>query len=191
MYNLIIFLPLIGAILSWILGNRFSSIPTYIVSIFCLFLSMIISWIAFYDIAILKNNFEGVSLPWINSGEFRALWEFNFDTLSCVMFLVVNTVSAMVHLYSVGYMSHDKSKARFMAYLSFFTFAMLMLVSSNNLLQLFFGWEGVGVASYLLIGFWYNKKSATSAAVKAFLVNRVGDLGFILGLIFVYTYFLS
>jgi NADH-quinone oxidoreductase subunit L len=105
------------------------------------------------------------------------------------MFLVVNTVSAMVHLYSVGYMSHDKSKARFMAYLSFFTFAMLMLVSSNNLLQLFFGWEGVGVASYLLIGFWYNKKSATSAAVKAFLVNRVGDLGFILGLIFVYTYF--
>ena len=189
MYNLIIFLPLIGAILSWILGNRFSSIPTYIVSIFCLFLSMIISWIAFYDIAILKNDFEGTSLPWINSGEFRALWEFNFDTLSCVMFLVVNTVSAMVHLYSVGYMSHDKSKARFMAYLSFFTFAMLMLVSSNNLLQLFFGWEGVGVASYLLIGFWYNKKSATSAAVKAFLVNRVGDLGFILGLIFVYTYF--
>jgi len=189
MYNLIIFLPLIGAILSWILGNRFSSIPTYIVSISCLFLSMIISWIAFYDIAILKNDFEGASLPWINSGEFRALWEFNFDTLSCVMFLVVNTVSAMVHLYSVGYMSHDKSKARFMAYLSFFTFAMLMLVSSNNLLQLFFGWEGVGVASYLLIGFWYNKKSATSAAVKAFLVNRVGDLGFILGLIFVYTYF--
>ena len=189
MYNLIIFLPLIGAVLSWILGNRFSSIPTYIVSISCLFLSMIISWIAFYDIAILKNNFEGASLPWINSGEFRALWEFNFDTLSCVMFLVVNTVSAMVHLYSVGYMSHDKSKARFMAYLSFFTFAMLMLVSSNNLLQLFFGWEGVGVASYLLIGFWYNKKSATSAAVKAFLVNRVGDLGFILGLIFVYTYF--
>ena len=189
MYNLIIFLPLIGAVLSWILGNRFSSIPTYIVSISCLFLSMIISWIAFYDIAILKNDFEGVSLPWINSGEFRALWEFNFDTLSCVMFLVVNTVSAMVHLYSVGYMSHDKSKARFMAYLSFFTFAMLMLVSSNNLLQLFFGWEGVGVASYLLIGFWYNKKSATSAAVKAFIVNRVGDLGFILGLIFVYAYF--
>ena len=189
MYNLIIFLPLIGAIFSWILGNRLSSIPTYIVSISCLFLSMIISWIAFYDIAILKNDFEGASLPWINSGEFRALWEFNFDTLSCVMFLVVNTVSAMVHLYSVGYMSHDKSKARFMAYLSFFTFAMLMLVSSNNLLQLFFGWEGVGVASYLLIGFWYNKKSATSAAVKAFLVNRVGDLGFILGLIFVYTYF--
>ena len=189
MYNLIIFLPLIGAIFSWILGNRFSSMPTYIVSISCLFLSMIISWIAFYDIAILKNDFEGASLPWINSGEFRALWEFNFDTLSCVMFLVVNTVSAMVHLYSVGYMSHDKSKARFMAYLSFFTFAMLMLVSSNNLLQLFFGWEGVGVASYLLIGFWYNKKSATSAAVKAFLVNRVGDLGFILGLIFVYAYF--
>ena len=189
MYNLIIFLPLIGAIFSWILGNRLSSIPTYIVSISCLFLSMILSWIAFYDIAILKNDFEGASLPWINSGEFRALWEFNFDTLSCVMFLVVNTVSAMVHLYSVGYMSHDKSKARFMAYLSFFTFAMLMLVSSNNLLQLFFGWEGVGVASYLLIGFWYNKKSATSAAVKAFLVNRVGDLGFILGLIFVYTYF--
>ena len=189
MYNLIIFLPLIGAVFSWVLGNRFSSILTYVVSISCLFLSMILSWIAFYDIAILKNEFEGVNLPWLNSGEFNALWEFNFDTLSCVMFLVVNTVSAMVHLYSVGYMSHDKSKARFMAYLSFFTFAMLMLVSSNNLLQLFFGWEGVGVASYLLIGFWYNKKSATSAAVKAFIVNRVGDLGFILGLIFVYTYF--
>ncbi|MAJ15092.1 MAG: NADH-quinone oxidoreductase subunit L [SAR116 cluster bacterium] len=189
MYNLIIILPLIGAILSWIFGNRFSSIPAYIASISCLCLSMVISWIAFYDIAILKNDFAGISFSWINSGDFIALWAFNFDTLSCVMFLVVNTVSAMVHLYSVGYMSHDKSKARFMAYLSFFTFAMLMLVSSNNLLQLFFGWEGVGVASYLLIGFWYNKKSATSAAIKAFLVNRVGDLGFILGLIFIFTYF--
>ncbi len=189
MYNLIIILPLIGAIFSWVLGNRFSSIPTYFVSISCLLTSMMISWIAFYDITILKNEYDGASFTWINSGEFNALWEFNFDTLSCVMFLVVNTVSSMVHLYSVGYMSHDKSKARFMAYLSFFTFAMLMLVSSNNLLQLFFGWEGVGVASYLLIGFWYNKKSATSAAIKAFLVNRVGDLGFILGLILIYTYF--
>ena len=101
MYNLIILLPLIGAIFSWVLGNRFSSIPTYIVSISCLILSMIISWVAFYDIAILKNNFESTSLPWINSGEFTALWEFNFDTLSCVMFLVVNTVSAMAVSYTL------------------------------------------------------------------------------------------
>ncbi len=189
MYNLIIILPLFGAIFSWILGNRWGSIPTYILSIGCLLLAMIMSWIAFYDIVILKNNFIGIEFPWLSSGKLVTFWSFNFDTLSCVMFIVVNTVSAMVHIYSVGYMSHDKSKSRFMAYLSFFTFAMLMLVSSNNLLQLFFGWEGVGVASYLLIGFWYNKKSANSAAIKAFIVNRVGDLGFMIGLIIIYSFF--
>ena len=139
MYNLIILLPLFGAIFSWILGNRWSSIPTYIVSIGCLLTAMIISWVAFYDIIILKNNFSGLEFLWLSSGNLTTYWGFNFDALSCVMFIVVNTVSAMVHIYSVGYMSHDKSKSRFMAYLSFFTFAMLMLVSANNLLQLFFG----------------------------------------------------
>ena len=189
MYNLIILLPLFGAIFSWILGNRWSSIPTYVVSIGCLLTAMIISWVAFYDIIILKNNFSGLEFLWLSSGNLTTYWGFNFDALSCVMFIVVNTVSAMVHIYSVGYMSHDKSKSRFMAYLSFFTFAMLMLVSANNLLQLFFGWEGVGVASYLLIGFWYNKSSANSAAIKAFIVNRVGDLGFIIGLVIIYCFF--
>ncbi len=117
------------------------------------------------------------------------MWRLRFDTLTVVMLIVVTGVSSMVHLYSVGYMSHDKSRARFMAYLSLFTFAMLMLVTADNLVQLFFGWEGVGVASYLLIGFWYKKDSAHTAAMKAFVVNRVGDFGFALGILAVYQIF--
>ena len=117
------------------------------------------------------------------------MWRLRFDTLTAVMLIVVTGVSSMVHLYSVGYMSHDKSRARFMAYLSLFTFAMLMLVTADNLVQLFFGWEGVGVASYLLIGFWYKKDSAHTAAMKAFVVNRVGDFGFALGILAVYQIF--
>ncbi len=189
MYNFIVFLPLIGSILAWVFGNRFSSLLAYFSTIFCIVLAMIISWIAFFDIAINKNIFEGLVFPWLTSGSLEVNWQFRFDTLSCVMMLVVTTVSSMVHIYSIGYMSHDRSKSRFMAYLSFFTFSMLILVASNNLLQLFFGWEGVGVASYLLIGFWYHKKSANQAAIKAFIVNRVGDLGFAIGLIFIFMIF--
>ena len=119
---------------------------------------------------------------WFSSGSFQASWALKVDTLTSVMFIVVTYVSTVVHIYSIGYMSEDPSIPRFMAYLSFFTFAMLTLVSADNLVQMFFGWEGVGFASYLLIGFWYHKKSACDAAIKAFLVNRVGDIGFALGI---------
>ena len=121
-------------------------------------------------------------MRWVVVGGFDASWALRVDSLSTIMMLVVGFISFLIHVYSVGYMSHDNSVPRFMAYLSLFTFAMLMLVTSDNLLQLFFGWEGVGVASYLLIGFWYEKPSACAAAMKAFIVNRVGDFGLVLGL---------
>jgi NADH-quinone oxidoreductase subunit L len=138
--------------------------------------------IVFVDVGF--NHGGGVYevMPWIQSGGLDAGWTIRVDTLTAVMLVVVTGVSSMVHLYSVGYMSHDPSKPRFMAYLSLFTFAMLMLVTADNLVQLFFGWEGVGLASYLLIGFWYDRPSANAAAIKAFLVNRVGDFGFALGI---------
>ena len=128
-------------------------------------------------------------LTWIVSGTFKAEWALRFDTLTAVMVMTVNCISTLIHVYSVGYMSHDPSKPRFMAYLSFFTFCMLMLVTADNLIQMFFGWEGVGVASYLLIGFWYDRPSANAAAIKAFVVNRVGDFGFLLGIFGVYYLF--
>src|SRR5690606_30587920 len=119
---------------------------------------------------------------WIRSGTFDSSWSLRVDTLTATMLVVVNSVSALVHLYSWGYMDEDPDQPRFFAYLSLFTFAMLMLVTANNLIQMFFGWEGVGLASYLLIGFWFKKPSANAAAIKAFVVNRVGDLGFMLGI---------
>ena len=121
-------------------------------------------------------------LRWVTSGELDVSWAFRIDTLTAVMLVVVNTVSSLVHLYSIGYMHEDDSRPRFFAYLSLFTFAMLALVTSDNFLQMFFGWEGVGLASYLLIGFWYQKPEANAAAIKAFVVNRIGDFGFALGI---------
>src|SRR6201989_1626798 len=120
--------------------------------------------------------------PWINSGDLQVAWSLRVDTLTAVMLVVVNTISSLVHLYSIGYMDEDPHRPRFFAYLSLFTFAMLMLVTADNLVQLFFGWEGVGLMSYLLVGFWYQKPSANAAAIKAFVVNRVGDFGFLLGI---------
>ncbi|NCW67805.1 MAG: NADH-quinone oxidoreductase subunit L, partial [Marivivens sp.] len=156
-----------------------------------LFLCAALSWVLFL-------NFDGQAytihlLDWINSGTLSTNWAIRIDRLTVIMLIVVNTVSSLVHLYSMGYMAHDENwghhehyKARFFAYLSFFTFAMLMLVTSDNLVQMFFGWEGVGVASYLLIGFYYKKPSANAAAMKAFVVNRVGDFGFALGIFGLY-----
>ena len=126
---------------------------------------------------------------WITSGSFSVNWSLRIDALTATMLIVVTSVSACVHLYSIGYMSEDKSIKRFMGYLSLFTFFMLMLVTSNNLLQMFFGWEGVGLASYLLIGFWHHKDSANKAAVKAFIVNRVGDFGYALGIVGIFFIF--
>jgi NADH-quinone oxidoreductase subunit L len=142
----------------------------------------ILSWIIFWGFLHEGHDQEINLLNWISSGSLQANWAIRLDALTAVMLVVVNTVSALVHVYSIGYMSHDEHQPRFFAYLSLFTFAMLMLVTSNNLIQMFFGWEGVGLASYLLIGFWYTRESANAAAIKAFVVNRVGDFGFALGI---------
>jgi NADH-quinone oxidoreductase subunit L len=151
-----------------------------------LFVSAGLSWFALVDVGFLKHDARIALLPWINSGDLQVAWSLRIDTRTAVMLVVVNTVSSLVHLYSIGYMDEDPHRPRFFAYLSLFTFAMLMLVTADNLVQLFFGWEGVGLASYLLIGFWYQKPSANAAAIKAFVVNRVGDFGFALGIFAIY-----
>src|SRR5215468_5104429 len=147
-----------------------------------LFVSAALSWFALVDVGFLKHDARIAIMPWINSGDLQVAWALRIDTLTAVMLVVVNTISSLVHLYSIGYMDEDPYRPRFFAYLSLFTFAMLMLVTSDNLVQLFFGWEGVGLMSYLLIGFWYQKPEANAAAIKAFIVNRVGDFGFSLGI---------
>ena len=231
MYQLIVFLPLIGAIIAGLLGtNAFRMMgktidaghghggdhghgayggdhhddhghdddhahhayPTpwaaYLTSGF-LVVSAVLSWVAFWQFMHEATPIKVEVLRWVSSGALNADWAFRIDTLTAVMLVVVNTVSSLVHIYSIGYMSHDPHQPRFFAYLSLFTFAMLMLVTSDNLLQMFFGWEGVGLASYLLIGFWYQKPSANAAAIKAFIVNRVGDFGFALGIFAVFVAF--
>src|SRR6201996_2739827 len=147
-----------------------------------LFVSAGLSWFALIDVGFMHHDVRIALFPWITSGDLQVSWSLRVDTLTAVMLVVVNTVSSLVHLYSIGYMDEDPNRPRFFGYLSLFTFAMLMLVTSDNLVQLFFGWEGVGLASYLLIGFWYQKPSANAAAIKAFVVNRVGDFGFALGI---------
>src|SRR5256714_305456 len=147
-----------------------------------LFVSMVLSWMAFYRVGFAHQDSREVLLAWIYSGDLKVDWGIRVDALTAVMLVVVTTVSAFVHLYSIGYMEEDPHRPRFFSYLSLFTFAMLMLVTADNLVQLFFGWEGVGLASYLLIGFWYHKPEANAAAIKAFIVNRVGDFGFSLGM---------
>jgi len=157
--------------------------PVYLTTAL-LILGAVLSWVLFIDVLRLPGQ-ETVHAPvfaWITSGTLQAPWTIRFDALTAVMLVVVNTVSALVHVYSIGYMSHDPHQPRFFAYLSLFTFAMLALVTADNLVQMFFGWEGVGLASYLLIGFWYERPSACAAAIKAFVVNRVGDFGFSLGI---------
>ncbi|MFY9686150.1 MAG: NADH-quinone oxidoreductase subunit L [Pseudolabrys sp.] len=147
-----------------------------------LLISMILSWIAFVDVGFAHHDARVPVFTWMAAGDLKVEWSLRIDTLTAVMLVVVNTVSAFVHLYSIGYMHEDPYRPRFFGYLSMFTFAMLMLVTADNLVQLFFGWEGVGLASYLLIGFWYHKPEANAAAIKAFIVNRIGDFGFALGI---------
>lgn len=190
MISLIVFLPLIAAL---IVGFTVRFIPVRVsqqLTCGAMVVSAILSGLVFLDFAsgsggLYKNNL----LPWIMSGDFTADWTLRVDALTSVMLVVVTWVSAVVHIYSVGYMSHDEHQPRFMAYLSLFTFFMLMLVTSDNLVQLFLGWEGVGLCSYLLIGFWFKKQSACNAAMKAFIVNRVGDFGFALGIFAVFVIF--
>jgi NADH-quinone oxidoreductase subunit L len=179
----IVFLPLLAAIVAG-LGNRMlGNFAAKLITTGALFISCALSWPIF--ISYLSGDAEATVVPvldFIRSGDLNVNWELRVDTLTAVMLVVVTSVSSLVHLYSWGYMSEDESQPRFFAYLSLFTFAMLMLVTSNSLVQMFFGWEGVGLASYLLIGFWYQKPSANAAAIKAFVVNRVGDFGYSLGI---------
>jgi NADH-quinone oxidoreductase subunit L len=182
--QLIVFLPLLAAIVAG-LGNRMiGNTAAKLVTTGALFASLALSWPIFINFLTgdYRGGFVEPVLTWINSGALQVDWALKVDALTAVMLVVVTTVSAFVHLYSWGYMAEDDSQPRFFAYLSLFTFAMLMLVTADNLVQMFFGWEGVGLASYLLIGFWYHKPSANAAALKAFLVNRVGDFGFSLGI---------
>ncbi len=186
----IVFLPLIGFLIAGLLGTQIGAKASEYVTSGLMLVTAALSWFVFFHVALGEEEMIKVSvLRWIQSGSFDVEWAFRVDTLTAVMFVVVNTVSTLVHIYSIGYMHHDPNRPRFFAYLSLFTFAMLMLITSDNLLQMFFGWEGVGLASYLLIGFWYKKPSANAAAMKAFIVNRVGDFGFSLGIFCVFVLF--
>jgi NADH-quinone oxidoreductase subunit L len=185
-YKAIVFLPLIGFLVAGLFGRSIGAKASEYVTSGLMIIAAALSWIVFFNVALHHGEAGEVIkvsvLRWMQSGGIDVEWSFRIDTLTAIMFVVVNTVSTLVHVYSIGYMHHDPHRPRFFAYLSLFTFAMLMLITSDNLAQMFFGWEGVGLASYLLIGFWYKKPSASAAAMKAFIVNRVGDFGFILGI---------
>jgi len=181
-FKLIVFLPLIGAIVAGFFGRLITDRGAEILTTALLMVSAALSWWVFARVGFGGESIKVPVANWITSGELEIAWSLRIDTLTAVMLVVVTTVSSLVHLYSIGYMHDDPARARFFAYLSLFTFAMLALVTSDNLVQMFFGWEGVGLASYLLIGFWYKKPSANAAAIKAFVVNRVGDFGFALGI---------
>ena len=183
-----IFLPLFGSIFGYLSKYFGDFFPVLITTLF-VFISSILSILIFYNGIVNDNYGNYLIYEWIASGNFVANWSINIDPLSSIMLVVVSLVSFLVHFYSIGYMRHDPNKPRFMSYLSLFTFSMLILVVSDNFLQLFFGWEGVGLSSYLLIGFWYKKDSANQAAIKAFLVNRIGDFGFAIGILLIFLFF--
>ena len=198
--TILLFAPLLGAAVAGLFGTNFigffglrrgiGDIPSQAVTTGLLFLSCALAWVNFsQQVWGHAEPFTVHLADFINVGDFRSAWSIRIDTLSTVMLVVVTSVSSLVHLYSWGYMAEDDSRPRFFAYLSLFTFAMLALVTANDFMQLFFGWEGVGLASYLLIGFWYKKPTASAAAIKAFVVNRVGDFGFALGIMAVYWMF--
>jgi NADH-quinone oxidoreductase subunit L len=185
----IIALPLLASIISGFFGKFIGDRNSEIITSLLVSISAIFSVLVLYEVIVNQYQENIIIATWISSGSLEVNWSMQIDSLSSVMLVVVTSVSAMVHIYSIGYMSHDPHKPRFMAYLSLFTFAMLMLVTADNFIQLFFGWEGVGLCSYLLIGFWFKKDSANKAAIKAFLVNRVGDFGFALGIFLIFYLF--
>ncbi len=186
---LIIILPLIASIISGFFGKFIGDRNSEIVTSFLITISAILSALVLYEVIVNQYQENITIATWINSGTLNVNWSMKIDSLSAVMLVVVTLISSLVHIYSIGYMSHDPHKPRFMAYLSLFTFAMLMLVTSDNFIQLFFGWEGVGLCSYFLIGFWFKKDTANAAAIKAFVVNRVGDFGFALGIFLIFYLF--
>ena len=191
----LVFLPLLGAIISGVLvfAKKSEYIDKVAQRVTCVLMGVasLLAGIVFWDVAINSNPQTLELFTWIESGSFEVNWAIRLDTLSVIMLFMVTTVSTVIHVYSIGYMQHDKSIPRFMSYLSLFSFFMLLLVSSDNLVQLFFGWEGVGLASYLLIGFWYDRPAANTAAIKAFVVNRVGDFGFAIGILAIFIVFQS
>jgi len=190
MYHAIVFLPLVGFLIAGLFGRIIGARPSEIITTALLFVSAALSWVSFIQVGFGDEPMIRVQVAqWMSVGDLQVDWAFRIDTLTAMMLVVVNTVSSLVHLYSIGYMHEDPHRPRFFAYLSLFTFAMLMLVTADNLVQMFFGWEGVGLASYLLIGFWYKKDSANAAAIKAFVVNRVGDFGFLLGIFTIFVLF--
>jgi NADH-quinone oxidoreductase subunit L len=185
----IIFLPLIASIIAGFFGKHMGDRNSEYLTSGLVLISALLSIFVLYQVIVNQYEENIVIATWINSGSLNVNWSMLIDPLSAVMLVVVTSVSSLVHIYSIGYMSHDPHKPRFMAYLSLFTFAMLMLVTSDNFIQLFFGWEGVGLCSYFLIGFWFKKESANAAAIKAFVVNRVGDFGFALGIFLIFYLF--
>ncbi len=184
----VIFLPLLGSIVTYF-GKRLGNFFSQAFSCTMISISAVISFFIFYEGVVNDNYGNYLIFEWINSGNLNVNWSIKIDPLSSIMIMVVTSVSALVHIYSIGYMSHDPHKPRFMSYLSLFTFSMLCLVVSDNFLQLFFGWEGVGLCSYLLIGFWFKKETANNAAIKAFIVNRVGDFGLAIGIFIIFLLF--
>lgn len=187
MFELIIFLPLFGFLIAGLFGKFISDRGVELLTTSFMILSALFAWISFF--ALDEHSLNVNLMDWLAIETLHINWSVYIDKLSSIMLVVVSTVSALVHLYSIGYMHTDKSRIRFFAYISFFTFMMYVLVTANNLVQLFFGWEGVGLVSYLLIGFWFTKDSANNAALKAFIVNRVGDFSFLLGIFSIYYLF--
>jgi len=191
MYLFPVFLPLISFFILIFLSNLINKKILVYISTFNIFLATFISFLLIKDVVNTNYTFEIYLFHWLSSGNLISNWTINIDFLTSTMILIVNLISALVQFYSIGYMREDKSIARFFCYLNLFSFFMLILVTSGNLLQLYFGWEGVGLCSYLLISFWFYKKSASNASLKAFIVNRVGDMFFILGIILIYLTFNS
>jgi len=188
---LIVALPLLGAVIAGVFGRRIGANGANLATCTSVIMSAVLAIIGFVENCIIGDgiSYKVLLFTWIESGLFEAGWQIRIDPLTSIMLLTVTSISALVHVYSIGYMAHDPHKPRFMSYLSLFTFSMLILVTSDNLLQLFFGWEGVGLCSYLLIGFWFQRPSANAAAIKAFIVNRVGDFGFALGIMAIFLVF--
>jgi len=185
----IVLLPLLGSIISGFFGKRLGAKSCQVLTSSFISISAILSLFIFYEVLLHNYSSNKLIFRWISSGDFQVNWSIYIDSLTSVMLVVVSLISAIIHFYSIGYMSKDPHIPRFMSYLSLFTFAMLTLVTADNFLQLFFGWEGVGLCSYLLIGFWYKKPAANAAAIKAFIVNRVGDFGFAIGIFLIFLFY--
>lgn len=191
MYILLVFLPLLGSLIAGFFGRFLGYRGASLISIFCVSSSFFLSLLCFYEVALSGSNCYVKVSPWFFSEMFDSSWGLQFDTLTVVMLVVITSVSSLVHIYSLSYMSEDPHIPRFMSYLSIFTFFMCTLVTADNFVQMFFGWEGVGLASYLLINFWFTRLEASKASIKAMLVNRVGDFGLALGIMYLFSLFKS